>query len=168
MLISLIAAIDEAYGIGKNNQLLCHLPADLQHFKHLTLHKTIIMGRKTFESIGKALPYRQNIVLSTQDLKITDAEVVPSLKQALAQAKHSKHVVIIGGHQVFLEGLAIADELYLTHIHHHFDADTFFPKITWSQWHCVHKVFRARDLRNPFDMTFAHYQKNIKKGYLSS
>ncbi|EHL30763.1 hypothetical protein LDG_7191 [Legionella drancourtii LLAP12] len=101
-IISLIAAIDEAGGLGFNNQLLCHLPADLQHFKAITMGKPVIMGRKTFDSIGKPLPGRVNIVLSRHsEVSIKDVLVFNSLGQALTEVQHYPEIMIIGGEQLF-------------------------------------------------------------------
>lgn len=157
--ISLIAAIDENQGLGKNNQLLCHLPADLAHFKHITMGKPIIMGRKTFASIGKALPGRLNIVVSTSQTEIDNVKVVPSLPEALQCAGDVTEVMIIGGAQLFQTALPIASRLYLTIIHHRFAADVFFPAFELSHWHCYQQDFRPADARNAYDLTFAYYDR---------
>lgn len=159
MKISLIAALDDHFGIGKNNQLLCHLPADLRHFKDLTLGKPVIMGRKTFLSIGKPLPGRQNIVLSTQAQCIPGVEVVSSFAEALAVAKEVPEIMIIGGEAVFLSALPLATDLYLTFIHHSFDADVFFPSFDKNAWKCIERTFRNRDEKNEFDLSFCHYAR---------
>ncbi len=158
-LLSLIAIIDQAGGLGKNQQLLCHLPADLAHFKKITLGKPIIMGRKTFAAIGRILPGRPNIIVSHQQLTIPGATVVSSLDAALAMSNASPEVVIIGGGQLFAEALPVAQQLYLTVIHHRFDADVFFPPLDHEHWCDVETVFRARDEQNPFDLTFHRYQR---------
>lgn len=160
MTISLIAAIDTNNGIGKNNQLLCHLPADLKHFKKLTIGKSLIMGRKTFESIGKALPERQNIILSRQQISITGVDCATSLADALSLVKYNS-IMVIGGAAVFEEALPLAQHLYLTIIHHQFEADVFFPSINPSEWLCVEKLFKQKDELNTYDLTFCHYQKRI-------
>ena len=161
-IISIIAAIDENAGLGKNNQLLCHLPADLKHFKQTTLGKPVIMGRKTFASIGKPLPHRQNIVLTHQSLTIEGVEMAHSLQDALLCAKQSEEVMIIGGESVFAEALPIAQHIYLTIIHHKFDADVFFPQIDLNRWECLTSKGFQRDEHNQYDMTFHHYQRNFK------
>lgn len=157
--ISLIAAIDKKGGLGKNNQLLCHLPADLNHFRQLTLGKPVIMGRKTFLSIGKPLPQRQNIVLTTQSDKIEGVDIAHSLQEALTLVSSVKEVMIIGGSSVFKEGLAIADDLYFTIIHHEFEADIFFPAFNKSDWECKSVTERPADEKNAYDLTFYHYQR---------
>jgi dihydrofolate reductase len=157
--ISLIAAIDEAGGLGCNNQLLCHLPADLQHFKTITMGKPIIMGRKTFESIGKPLPGRLNIVLSRTHAPIADVVLCNSLDAALNYSKESAEIMIIGGEQLFAAAMQDAHYLYITHIHHQFTADVFFPAIDAAIWHCTSQEFRQRDEKNKYDMTFSIYER---------
>jgi len=160
MILSLIAAVSQNFGLGKNNQLLCHLPADLAYFKSITMHKPIIMGHKTFASIGKPLPGRLNIVLSHQpQLYVSGVSVFNSLSAALQQVSDVEEVMIIGGAQLFSIALPYAQKIYLTHIHHEFDADVFFPTLLATQWHCVHKVLRQHDKNNAYDLTFCHYVK---------
>lgn len=159
MIISLIAAVDEANGMGVNNQLLCHLPADLQHFKQLTMSKPILMGRATFDSIGKPLPGRLNIVLSRSLSPIAGVLVFDSLKNALASQSAVDELMIIGGAQLFAQTLAMANHIYLTKIHHLFKADVFFPTIDEQQWHCQSKDFRPHDEKNSYDMTFYRYDR---------
>lgn len=161
--ISIIAAIDEAGGLGINNQLLCHLPADLHHFKLITMGKPIIMGRKTFASIGKPLPGRLNIVLSRSISLIDEVHVVDSLEKAMDCAVEHREIMIIGGAELFNEVMDIATTLYITRIHHQFAADVFFPKINESVWCCRNKVFRKQDDKNKYDMTFCLYERIVKK-----
>jgi dihydrofolate reductase len=157
--VSLIAAVDSNYGLGKNNQLLCHLPADLQHFKALTLGKPIIMGRKTFASIGKPLPRRRNIILSRTAQTIPGVEVVTSLLQALSLTESDSEVMIIGGADVYQQALPYASRVYLTAIEHHFEADVFFPKLDLKEWHCVSQSYRPADEKNAYGMWFYDYQR---------
>ncbi|CAM3068521.1 dihydrofolate reductase [Legionella steigerwaltii] len=159
-MISLIAAIDETGGLGLNNQLLCHLPADLQHFKSITMGKPIIMGRKTFASIGKPLPGRLNVVLSRSSPPIEGVVICDSLENALAQTKEFPEVMIIGGAELFAEAMNKANRLYITRIHHQFTADVFFPEIDISIWHCKEKQYREHDEKNKFNMTFYIYERN--------
>lgn len=159
-IISLIAAIDEAGGLGFNNQLLCHLPADLQHFKAITMGKPVIMGRKTFDSIGKPLPGRVNIVLSRHsEVSIKDVLVFNSLGQALTEVQHYPEIMIIGGEQLFATAMHEANSLYITRIHHQFIADVFFPEIDMALWNCTAQEFRQRDEKNEYDMTFYRYER---------
>lgn len=159
MIISLIAAVDEQFGLGKDNALLCHLPADLQHFKSLTLGKPIIMGRKTFDSIGKALPGRQNIVLSHRPLIIDNIIVEASLEAALESTKDQAEVMIIGGANVYEQAMAFAQRIYLTVIHHQFDADVHFPEMNQQEWVCTSEAKHQKDDRHLYDMTFYEYQR---------
>lgn len=156
-MISLIAAVDESFGLGKDNQLLCHLPADLNHFKQHTLGKPIIMGRKTFESIGKALPGRLNIVLSKQAIVIDGATVVHSLKQAIDMVSDVPEIMIIGGSHLFEQTLPLAQRIYLTVIHHQFKADVFFPNLDMSAWDLQKESSWPQDAKNDYDMTFYQY-----------
>ncbi|PJD91562.1 MAG: dihydrofolate reductase [Legionella sp.] len=157
--ISLIAAIDEEQGIGKNNQLLAYLPADLQHFKKTTLGKPIIMGRKTYESIGHPLPGRQNIVISHHFPSCPDLIVASSITEALSHTGQADEVMIIGGAQLYQQTINDAARLYITKIHHRFSADVFFPLIEMSQWICKEERFHPRDERNPYDMSFCLYER---------
>ncbi|MEJ7780355.1 MAG: dihydrofolate reductase [Daejeonella sp.] len=160
MTISLIVATDEKNGIGKNNQLPWHLPADLKHFKMLTTGHPIIMGRKTFDSIGKALPNRRNILISRQqDLVVEGAEVVQSLQDAFKLCKDEKEAFVIGGAQIFEQSLPFADILYLTLIHYNFDADTFFPEMENNDWIEEHRVRHEPDEKNIYPYTFIKYRK---------
>ena len=156
--ISLIAALDERNGLGLNNQLLCYLPADLQHFKQLTMNKPIIMGRHTYNSIGRPLPGRTNIVLSRTLDVIDGVMVYKSLAQALA-AHQVSEVMIIGGAQLYSEAIAMAERLYITHINHHFTADAFFPEIKPTLWQCIDNQHRIADEKNQYDMRFATYER---------
>ncbi|STX27733.1 dihydrofolate reductase FolA [Legionella beliardensis] len=154
---SLIAAVDENYGLGNNNQLLCHLPADLKHFKQITMGKPIIMGKKTYQSIGKPLPGRRNIVLTTQPGQIEGVELACSMQNALELVNESPEVMVIGGAVVFEQFLPLASQIYLTLIHHQFKADVYFPRLDHTVWHCIHSQYRTRDEKNLYDMTFYQY-----------
>lgn len=158
-MISIIAAVDEQLGIGFNNQLLCHLPADLKHFKELTMGKPIIMGRKTFESIGKPLPGRLNIVLSQQQWVCEGVMIFPSLNEALQYVKSAPEIMVIGGAALFEQALPLAQRIYLTVIHHYFLADVFFPSIDFKHWIEYSKQTVGCDEKNPFDMTFYRYER---------
>jgi dihydrofolate reductase len=159
-ILSLIAAIDENYGLGKNNQLLCYLPADLQHFKTITMGKPIIMGKKTFDTIGKPLPGRRNIVLTHQSQFVAGIEFIDSMEKALALLKGVPEVMIIGGANVYQQALSLASRIYLTHIHYAFDPDVFFPLFDKDQqWQLKTKQFRPADEKNLYDMTFCLYER---------
>ncbi|MBG9453262.1 dihydrofolate reductase [Lysinibacillus sphaericus] len=128
-MISLIVAHDNNYVIGYENGMPWHLPGDLKYFKDKTMGKPMIMGRKTFESIGRPLPGRRNIVITRDASYHADGiEVVTSLEGALALAGDVQEIMIIGGEQIFRLSMDIADRLYITKINHSFNGDTYFPK----------------------------------------
>lgn len=159
-MIILIAAIDQNHALGKQGQLLCHLPLDLQHFKKNTVKQSILMGRKTFESIGHALPDRANFVLTRQrDLKLPGCTCVNSLEAALSQIQH-KDLWIIGGAEIYALCLPFADRILLTHIEYGFEgADTFFPKIDLTQWKRVSEEFHSISDKNKYALSFVTYEK---------
>lgn len=158
-MISLIAAVDENYGIGKNNQLLCHLPADLKYFKNMTMGKPIIMGRKTFESIGKPLPGRCNIVISRHGVKMDGLFNVNSLTSALAVPTESDEIMVIGGATIYQQAMPYASRIYLTKIHHQFEPDVYFPAFDKTGWNCIETTFRPKDEKNEYDLTFYIYER---------
>jgi len=134
-MLSIIVATDENNAIGKNNKLLWHISEDLKYFKSITSGHPVIMGRKTFESIGKPLPNRTNIVISRNiDLKIEGCIVANSLNEAINTAsKINNEYFVIGGESIYKEAINIADTIYLTKVYNVYDADTYFPAIdnTW-------------------------------------
>jgi dihydrofolate reductase len=140
--ISLIVAASSNNAIGKNNQLLWHLPIDLKFFKNTTWAMPVIMGRKTFESVNnKPLLGRQNIIISRSAAPSTEGEVwwATSLEQAIEQSKKldCKEIFIVGGAQIYEQSMQIANRIYMTRVHAHFDADTFFPEINVQEWELV-------------------------------
>ncbi|MCD8042485.1 MAG: dihydrofolate reductase [Tannerellaceae bacterium] len=160
--VSIIAAIAENNAIGKNQQLLCHLPNDLKRFKDLTNGHAVVMGRKTFESLPKgALPNRKNVILTTvPDAGFVDCFACESIEDALYICEKEEEVFLIGGAMVYKQGLEIADKMYLTHIHHTFeDADTFFPEINYSEWKEVEREDFEADERNPYAYSFVTYER---------
>jgi dihydrofolate reductase len=161
-MIHLIAAIDEHRALGKQGQLLCHLPLDLQHFKKNTLHQSIFMGRKTFDSIGHALPNRENFVLThKKDLQLPGCICVNLLEDALAQKQH-EHLWVIGGAEIYTLCLPFAEKILLTQIEHVFDgADTFFPELSAAQWKTVSEEFHPVSEKNAYPLKFVTYQKII-------
>ncbi|HXH99978.1 MAG TPA: dihydrofolate reductase [Sphingobacteriaceae bacterium] len=157
MIISNVVVVDENLGIGKNNGLLVHFPADLKHFKRITTGHTVIMGRKTYDSVGKALPNRRNIVITRQkDYVLADAEVKHSLSEALDICKDENEVFVVGGAEIFKQALPESDKIYLTRIHKSFDADTFFPEID-STWKEAENEKHQPDEKNPFTYSFITY-----------
>lgn len=161
-MITIIAAVDRRMGIGYQNRLLFHLPNDLKRFKALTTGNTIIMGRKTFESLPKgALPNRRNIVLSTNS-KTTcpGAEVFPSLKEALKNCGEEEKVFIIGGATVYRQALPLADVLCLTEIDAEApNADVYFPEIDKSIWQEKSRDVHPADEKHPYSYAFVDYVK---------
>lgn len=159
--LSLIVATDQENGIGKNNQLLWHLPNDLKFFKKTTSGHTIIMGRKTFDSIGKALPNRRNIVITRQkDLAIENVEVFNSLEQAIATCNNEDQYFVIGGGEIYKQALPLANNLYLTKVKHTFNADTFFPNIPALEWQVVFKEVHQKDEKHQYDYSFLILRKH--------
>lgn len=159
-MISIIVAIAENYAIGKQGDLLCHMPSDLKHFKETTAAHTVIMGERTFFSLPKhPLPNRRNIVLTDVPGKTFEgAEAVYSIDEARAAVAADEEAFIIGGGMVYRQFMPIADKLYITHIHHSWeDADTFFPVIEESVWKQISAVRNGADEKNPYDYTFAEY-----------
>lgn len=158
-MISLIVAFDDNRVMGYNNKMPWHLPGDLAYFKKTTMGKPMIMGRKTFESIGKALPGRTNIVI-TRDLnyKAEGIIIVHSFEEALDVAKkEEKEIMIIGGEQIFRLALPIADVLYVTKIQHAFQGDTFFPQIS-DEWKIVSES-EEHETKEGIKFSYLIYQK---------
>ena len=154
MIVSIIVAIGENHAIGKNNQLLWHMPNDLKHFKDITSGRTIIMGRKTFDSVGKPLPRRRNIVVTRQEITIPGCEVVKSIEDGLALCKDEDEVFIGGGAEIYKLAMHLTDRIYLTIIHKSFDADTFFPEIDKLEWKEVKREDFEPDEKNPLPYSF--------------
>lgn len=162
MILSIIVVADERNAIGKNNSLLCHLPADLKHFKIITSGHTVIMGRKTFESLPNgSLPKRRNIVLTRNtNLSIQGCEICSSLCEAVELCKNEEEVFIIGGGTIYKEAMEMADVIYLTRVHREFEgADTFFPAIDATRWKGVSCENHNADEKNPYDYSFIRYEK---------
>jgi dihydrofolate reductase len=154
----IVVAFDENGAIGKENQLLWHLPNDLKHFKSITSGFPIIMGRKTFESIGRLLPNRTNIILSRQKLEIPGAVVVSSMEDANASLTSDK-LFVIGGGEIYKTLLPDCSTLEITKVHHQFDADTFFPSVNWEEWKMVWQEQHEADERHAFAYTFERYER---------
>lgn len=155
MIIAIISAMDNNRVIGYKNQLPWHLPADLKHFKSLTLHKPVIMGRNTFLSIGKILKERQNIIL-TQDrhTTFTGASVAHSVEKAIHAAGNVPEIMVIGGAQVYQQTLPIVSRMYLTVIKHSFVGDKFFPEYDEQQWRKVYCESHLPDDKNHYPYEF--------------
>jgi dihydrofolate reductase len=159
---SIIVATDEKNAIGKDNNLLCHLPDDLKYFKKITDGHSVIMGRKTFESLPKgALPNRRNIVITrNKELHFDRCEMCSSVDEAVALCKDESEIFFIGGGSVYKEVIDVADKLYLTRIHHRFeDADTFFPRIIPELWVEVSTEDHSMDEKHKYAYSFITFEK---------
>ncbi len=162
MIISIIAAMDENGGIGFENLIPWHLPADLARFKKLTMDHHLLAGRKTFQSIGSALSGRQMVVLTRNpDFKAPDCLTASSLNEAILIADEAgeNELFIIGGAELYREALSITDHLYLTLVHTSAEVDTFFPKIKESNWSQVCEQDIPADDKNLFATTYKHLVK---------
>lgn len=161
MRIALVVAMSLDNAIGKNNQLLWHLSSDLKRFKALTTGHTIIMGRKTYDSLPNgALPNRRNIVVSRSLNQVTGVELAHSLAEAFDLAKAETQVFVIGGGDIYRQSLASATDLHLTVVDAKYpDADTFFPEINLNEWELKTKEVVEVDERNPLQSTYYHYIK---------
>lgn len=157
-MISLLWAMDKNRGIGLNNELPWRLPEDLKYFKRVTMGKPIAMGRKTYDSIGRPLPGRENIVITRrQGLTIEGCTVIHDVKE-LVKRKEDE-LFVIGGAEIFKEILPYADRLYITEIYEEFEADTFFPEIDLTDWELIQSNPGIKDEKNPYDYEFFVYQR---------
>ena len=155
MVISIIAAMAQNRVIGKDNALPWRLPADLAHFKQLTLGKPVIMGRRTFESLKGLLPGRQNIIMSFEkDYLVLGAQMANSIEQALALAGGQEEVMVCGGASIYKQFLPLAKRMYLTLIKHDFEGDTYFPEFDWQDWKEIGRVANLSDNKNPYEYDF--------------
>ncbi|BAC13695.1 dihydrofolate reductase [Oceanobacillus iheyensis HTE831] len=161
-MISLLLAMDRNHVIGVNNQLPWHLPKDLRFFKEKTTGNTIIMGRKTFESMGGALPNRKNIVLTSRsDVQYPNAKIIhhiDTIKQWNIENPEEEYFVI-GGANLFQQVMDIADRMYITWIDESFTGDTFFPKFNQEDWIISSKIKGDKDEKNPYDYYFIQYDR---------
>ncbi|WP_416729410.1 dihydrofolate reductase [Fictibacillus sp. JL2B1089] len=158
-MISFVVAMDENLAIGKDNDLPWYLPNDLKHFKNVTMGKPIVMGRKTYESIGKPLPGRENIVVTRdENYQAEGTTVVHSVDEVLK--KETEELCVIGGTEIFKLFMPVADRLYVTEIHHTFDADTYFPEINRAEWREVSREPGIVDEKNKYPHDFVVYEKN--------
>ncbi|WP_377889072.1 dihydrofolate reductase [Alkalihalobacillus sp. R86527] len=160
-MISFLLAMDENRMIGKDNDLPWHLPADLKYFKKMSLDKSIVMGRKTFESIGKPLPGRKSYVITRRDLTIDDVTVLHSIDQflELVEEDKEKEWFVIGGAEVYRQLLPYANRLYITEIHEEFQGDASFPELRSEDWEEKSRVQNRKDEKNPYDYDFVVYEK---------
>ena len=161
-MLSIIVAIAENNVIGKDNQLIWHLPEDLKRFKKLTTGHTIIMGRKTFESLGRVLPNRKHIVLCN-DMKIDidneNVEVLSDISMLKKYIDDEKEHFIIGGATIYRLLMPYASKMYVTLIHQEFEGDAYFPEINEEDWKVVSKEKGLRDENNPFDYEYINFER---------
>ncbi|MDF2432594.1 MAG: dihydrofolate reductase [Mucilaginibacter sp.] len=159
MTITIVVAISENHVIGKDNKLLWHLPADLKHFKEITTGHTIIMGRKTYESVGRPLPNRRNIIITRQAISIDGCEVVHSTEAALSLCAGEQEVFIVGGAEIYKQALKLTNRIYLTIVHAEFDGDSFFPEIDKNEWKEVYREDHEPDQKNLLPYSFITYER---------
>ena len=163
MKVSLIAAAAENGVIGRANALPWHLPADLRRFKALTLGHHLILGRKTWESVGRALPGRRTIVITRRaDYPLPEgvgrADSVPEALRAAAAAGEEE-AFVAGGGEIYRASLGLADRIYLTRVHHHFLGDAFFPELDGAEWQLARREDHPADAQNPYAFSFLTYEK---------
>jgi len=163
MTISIIVATSLNNAIGKNNQLLWHLPADLKFFKATTMGCPVIMGRKTFQSIGRALPGRKNVVITRDNNfnanKQFDAVVASSIDEALIKMHAEKEVFIIGGGEIYNQTIGIADFIYRTVVNTNIDGDVYFSEINRNEFNLVWEERHDSDEKNGFDYTYQKFER---------
>ena len=166
MKLSVIVAVAENGVVGKNNALPWYLPADLQYFKRVTLGKPVVMGRKTFESIGRPLPGRTNIVISSnRDYASEGVTVVPSLADALSYAREvaiidgEEELMVIGGATIYTAAIPLAERLYVTEVHACVEGDAFLGEVDWRQWRECGREFHAAEAPNVYDFSFVVYDR---------
>ncbi|WP_347156452.1 dihydrofolate reductase [Pontibacter chitinilyticus] len=160
-MIALVVAVAENNVIGKDNQLIWHLPADLKHFKQITMGHPILMGRKTYESIGKPLPGRTSLIITTQmGYTAADCIVVHTLQEAFEKALElDEQVYLIGGAEIYKQALPQVDTIYLTRLHHQFEGDTYFPELHENEWQVVSEEKHAPDEKNKYSYSFLELRR---------
>lgn len=156
-----MAAIAENNALGKDNQLIWHLPADLKRFKKTTLNHAVIMGRKTYESLEKPLPNRTNIIITRdRNYKVSGWIVVNSLEEALkVAAKTDENPFILGGAEIYRQAMSYADKLDITFVHHQFEADVFFPEIDKTIWKETSREDFKADEKNEYEYSFVTFER---------
>ncbi|MFN4763866.1 dihydrofolate reductase [Gillisia sp. Q332] len=159
-MLTLIAAAGENNELGKNNDLVWHLPDDFKRFKKITSGHHIIMGRKTFDSFPQPLPNRTHVVITRQEnFKKPGIIVVHSLERAIELTKDDPQAFVIGGGEIYKMTMDVADKIELTRVHGEFKADTFFPEIDESQWDLVSEKFHEKDEKHQYAFTYLTYER---------
>ncbi|TVS16426.1 MAG: dihydrofolate reductase [Planctomycetaceae bacterium] len=163
MSVSLIVAMSENRVIGRAGQLPWRLSSDLRRFRRLTMGHHLVMGRKTWESIGRPLPGRTSLVLTGHpDYRTPGACIVPDLPSAIRAADGDDEVFVIGGGQIYREALPLVDRIYMTLVHAHVDGDTVFPELDAQTWYVVERSARyPADQKNQYEHSFLIYQRNV-------
>lgn len=158
-MVSIIVAVAENGTIGDKNSLLWHIREDMIHFRTITSGHPVIMGRKTFESIGRPLPKRTNVVITRGDSEFAGCEVAHSLEEAIAMFPAEEEVFIIGGAQIYQQALPLADKLYLTIVHHSYDGDTSFPQLDLTEWQELQREEFAHGEEFEYPFSFIDYRR---------
>lgn len=159
-MIAIVVAMARNNAIGKDNQLLWHITEDMKFFKSLTQGGTVIMGRKTYESIGRPLPNRRNMVISRSVNHLDDrVELFHSLEDAIEAASADERVFIIGGGEIYRQSLQQVDTLYVTLVDHSYEADTFFPSLNNNEWEVVERVDYERGVSFEYPFSFITYKR---------
>ena len=154
-MIIMIAAVAENNALGKNNDLLWHLPLDFKRFKEITSGHHIIMGRKTFESFPRPLPNRTHVIITRQnDFSREGCIVAQDIQKAIAVCPINEDIYIIGGGEIYTQSIHLADQLDITRVHNSFDADVYFPEIDPGIWELTSEIFNLKDEKHLFDYTF--------------
>ncbi|MCY4780088.1 dihydrofolate reductase [Sphingobacterium sp. UT-1RO-CII-1] len=158
--VNIIVAAAENNAIGKDNKMLWHLPDDFKYFKKNTVGHSIIMGRKTFDSIGKPLPDRRNIVVTRNQNWVSDeVDVANSLDEVLTYCRDEREIFIIGGANIYEQTLPLAQKILLTRVHTNIEADSFFPELPQAQWKLTHQEYHPKDDKHAYDFTFEVWEK---------
>jgi dihydrofolate reductase len=162
MTISIIVAFANNRVIGKDNQLIWYLPNDLKHFKAITSGHPVIMGRKTFDSIGRLLPNRKNIIITRNaEYQVEGAHVFNSLEEAINSCDQGEEIFIIGGSEIYGQALALAHKIYLTELLHDFEGDAFFPEINFEEWILISEEVGVTDEKNKWEHRFKLYNRHL-------
>ena len=163
MIVSLVAAASENNVIGKNNTLIWRMPADMKFFKNLTMGHTVVMGRKTYESMGKPLPGRKNIIITrNKEYKADGCVVFGSFSDVLEYCKAEDEIYVIGGAEIYHQLMNSADKIYLTRIHHNFAGDAYFPEIPNSEWEETKRTDFSADENNQYNYSFIEFSRRKK------
>lgn len=158
-MISIIVAVAQNGTIGDKNSLLWHIREDMKFFRTTTSGHPVIMGRKTYESLGRPLPNRTNVVISRQSLEIEGCRVVHSLEEAIALFPAEEELFVIGGAQIYREALSLADRLYLTLIEHDYEGDTSFPEWNREDWELIRSQRFEQGESYPYPFRFEQYER---------